>query len=189
MKDKDGINASGAGIGHDMQLIIDGKMEMTYSLNENFQYDFGSYTSGSTYYNIPQLEEGPHKLQFRAWDILNNYSTAELTFNVVTGQKPSFSIGCTNNPARESTTFIISHDRSGAELGVIIDVFDVSGRLLWRHEESGVSDTGTYTVPWDLTIAGGSRLQTGVYLYRVHLTSEGATRISKAKKLIVVGNN
>ena len=189
VKDKDGINASGAGIGHDMQLIIDGKMEMTYSLNENFQYDFGSYTSGSTYYNIPQLEEGPHKLQFRAWDILNNYSTAELTFNVVTGQKPSFSIGCTNNPARESTTFIISHDRSGAELGVIIDVFDVSGRLLWRHEESGVSDTGTYTVPWDLTIAGGSRLQTGVYLYRVHLTSEGATRISKAKKLIVVGNN
>lgn len=189
VKDKDGINASGAGIGHDMQLIIDGKMEMTYSLNENFQYDFGSYTSGSTYYNIPQLEEGPHKLQFRAWDILNNYSTAELTFNVVTGQKPSFSIGCTNNPAREQTTFIISHDRSGAELGVIIDVFDVSGRLLWRHEESGVSDTGTYTVPWDLTIDGGSRLQTGVYLYRVHLTSEGATRISKAKKLIVVGNN
>lgn len=189
VKDKDGINASGAGIGHDMQLIIDGKMEMTYSLNENFQYDFGSYTSGSTYYNIPQLEEGPHKLQFRAWDILNNYSTSELTFNVVTGQKPSFSIGCTNNPARESTTFIISHDRSGAELGVIIDVFDVSGRLLWRHEESGVSDTGTYTVPWDLTIDGGSRLQTGVYLYRVHLTSEGATRISKAKKLIVVGNN
>lgn len=189
VKDKDGINASGAGIGHDMQLIIDGKMEMTYSLNENFQYDFGSYTSGSTYYNIPQLDEGPHKLQFRAWDILNNYSTAELTFNVVTGQKPSFSIGCTNNPARESTTFIISHDRSGAELGVIIDVFDVSGRLLWRHEESGVSDTGTYTVTWDLTIDGGSRLQTGVYLYRVHLTSEGATRISKAKKLIVVGNN
>ena len=189
VKDKDGINASGAGIGHDMQLIIDGKMEMTYSLNENFQYDFGSYTSGSTYYNIPQLEEGPHKLQFRAWDILNNYSTAELTFNVVTGQKPSFSIGCTDNPARESTTFIISHDRSGSELSVIIDVFDVSGRLLWRHEESGVSDTGTYTVPWDLTIDGGSRLQTGVYLYRVHLTSEGATRISKAKKLIVVGNN
>lgn len=189
VKDKDGINASGAGIGHDMQLIIDGKMEMTYSLNENFQYDFGSYTSGSTYYNIPQLEEGPHKLQFRAWDILNNYSTAELTFNVVTGQKPSFSIGCTNNPARESTTFIISHDRSGAELGVIIDVFDVSGRLLWRHEESGVSDNDTYTVPWDLTIDGGSRLQTGVYLYRVHLTSEGATRISKAKKLIIVGNN
>lgn len=189
VKDKDGINASGAGIGHDMQLVIDGKMEMTYSLNENFQYDFGSYTSGSTYYNIPQLEEGPHKLQFRAWDILNNYSTAELTFNVVSGQKPSFSIGCTDNPAREQTTFIISHDRSGSELGVIIDVFDVSGRLLWRHEESGVSDTGPYTVTWDLTIDGGSRLQTGVYLYRVHLTSEGATRISKAKKLIVVGNN
>lgn len=187
--DKDGINASGAGIGHDMQLVIDGKMEMTYSLNDNFQFDFGSYTSGSTYYNIPQLETGPHKLLFRAWDIQNNYSTAELTFNVVTGQKPAFSIACTNNPATESTTFIINHDRAGAELGVIVDVFDVSGRLLWRHEESGVSDSSTYTVPWDLTVDGGARLQTGVYLYRVHLTSDGATKISKAKKLVVIGNN
>lgn len=189
MKDKDGINASGSGIGHDMQLIIDGKLEQTYSLNDNFQFDFGSYTSGSTYYNIPQLEVGLHKLQFRAWDIMNNYSIAELSFNVVAGQKPSFSIACTDNPARESTTFIINHDRSGSAVGVIIDVFDMSGRLLWRHEESGMSESSTYTVAWDLTIDGGSRLQTGVYLYRVHLTTDGATRISKAKKLVVINNN
>ena len=186
--DRDGINSSGSGIGHDLQLVIDGKSEMTYSLNDNFQYDFGSYTSGSTYYNIPQLDPGQHRLQFRAWDILNNYSTAELTFRVEAGQKPSFSIACSDNPAKTSTTFIISHDRSGAELGVIIDVFDMSGRQLWRHEETGVSEGSTYTVNWDLTLDGGSRLQTGVYLYRVHLTSDGATKISKAKKLVVVGN-
>lgn len=188
VKDRDGINASGTGIGHDMQLTIDGNMEMTYSLNDNFMFDFGSYTSGSTYYNIPELTEGAHTLQFRAWDIMNNVSTAELRFNVVKSQKPSFSISCTTNPARESTTFIISHDRSGSTLDVTVEVFDMSGRLLWQHNESGTSEGSNYTVAWDLAANNGSRLQTGVYLYRVKLGADGAVRTSKAKKLIVVGN-
>lgn len=186
--DKDGINATGNGIGHDLQLIIDGKQAYTFSLNDNFTYDFGSYTSGTTFYNIPELEVGKHKLQFRAWDVLNNVSIAELQFNVVKGLKPSCRIDCTNNPAIDNTTFIISHDRSGGEVTVGIDVFDMSGRQLWRHDETGTSTGNTYTVDWNLTIDSGQKLQTGVYLYRVRLTSEGGTRTSKAKKLIVIGN-
>ena len=187
--DKDGINASGSGIGHDMQLIIDGKQLLTYSLNDNFTFDFGSYTQGSTYYNIPELEEGKHKLQFRAWDILNNVSIAELDFEVRRGVKPAISVSCTKNPARESTTFVVAHDRVDSEVSVIIDVFDMSGRQLWRHEETGVSTGANYTVDWDLSVDGGMKLQTGVYLYRVHLTSDGGTTMSKAKKLVVIGNN
>lgn len=162
---------------------------MTYSLNDNFLFDFGSYTSGSTYYNIPELTEGEHTLRFRAWDILNNVTTAELRFNVVKSLKPSFSISCTDNPASSSTTFIISHDRSGCQLDVTVEVFDLSGRMLWSHSESGVSAGSTYTVTWNLTGNSGSRLSTGVYLYRVKLGSDNAMRTSKAKKLIVVGNN
>ncbi len=186
--DKDGINASGNGIGHDMQLVIDGKQAYTYSLNDNFTFDFGSYTSGTTFYNIPELSAGKHKLVFRAWDVLNNVSIAELSFNVVKGMKPQCNIECTQNPAADNTTFIITHDRSGMEITVGIDIFDMSGRLLWRHDETGTSSGSAYTVDWNLTLDSGQKLQTGVYLYRVRLTSEGATRTSKAKKLIVVGN-
>lgn len=42
--DANGINAAGNGVGHDMQLIIDGDMMRTYNLNDNFRFDFGSYT-------------------------------------------------------------------------------------------------------------------------------------------------
>ena len=42
IKDKDGINAAGSGIGHDLQLVIDGDMAKTYTLNNNFSYDFGT---------------------------------------------------------------------------------------------------------------------------------------------------
>ena len=52
-----GINAAGNGVGHDMQLIIDGDMMRTYNLNDNFRFDFGSYTKGSTYFSIPELSE------------------------------------------------------------------------------------------------------------------------------------
>ena len=188
VKDRDGINASGTGIGHDLQLCIDGKAELTYSLNDNFEFDFGSYTSGTTYYNIPELSEGEHRLQFRAWDIQNNASTAELRFNVAKGQKPWVQISCTDNPAKESTSFIVGHDRSGSQVDVTMEVFDMSGRMLWSNTETGVSETSPYVLAWDLTASNGSRLQPGVYLYRAKLTSDGATRTTKAKKLIVVGN-
>lgn len=188
--DENGINSAGSGIGHDLQLIIDGEMSKTYNLNDNFVYDFGSYTTGTTYYNIPELAPGPHKLQFRAWDVLNNSSTAELTFHVVKGMQPNlFSVDCTNNPARTTTTFIINHDRVGGQVDVEIDVFDMSGRQLWKHQERGVSTNDAYTVDWDLIVDSGARLQTGVYLYRVSLSSEGSQKVNKAKKLIVIGNN
>ena len=187
LNDEDGINASGNGIGHDLELIIDGDMSKTYSLNDYFKYDFGSYTSGSVGYSIPELSYGEHKLLFRAWDVLNNSSTSELTFHVVKGLEPRFfDVECTKNPATTTTSFRILHDRTGSNMDVVLDVFDISGRHLWTYAESGVSDDGSYTVDWDLTVDGGRHLPTGVYLYRLRISSDGSTYASKAKKLIVL---
>lgn len=190
LTDANGINATGNGLGHDLELIIDGDATKTYVLNSNFSYDFGTYTSGTAHYSIPELEPGKHKLIFRAWDLLNNMSTAELSFNVVKGLVPTvYSVDVSRNPATTTTTFIVNHDFSGSAVDVIIDVFDMSGRLLWSHSGSGVSTTGAYTVDWDLTQDNGSKLPTGVYLYRVRVASDVSASASKAKKLIVVGNN
>ena len=189
LTDKDGINVSGSGIGHNLELIIDGDMNKTYVLNDNFQYEFGSYTSGSTYYNIPPLAPGKHRLQFKAWDILNNSSTTWLDFEVAKGLRPNlFSVDVSQNPARTGTRFIINHDRVGSKMDVELEVFDTSGRLLWRHKEQGVPTSNAYTVDWNLRTDGGSQLQTGIYLYRAKIACEGSEQASKAQKLIVVGN-
>lgn len=186
--DQNGINAAGSGIGHDLQLTIDGKQSLTYNLNDNFTFDFGTYTSGSTFYNIPELENGQHTLTFRAWDILNNMSEAQLSFRVVRGIQPTFSISCTDNPATTSTTFIVSHDRTGSDMEVEVEVLDTSGRLLWRRTQSGTSVTSNFTIDWDLTNEDGQRLETGIYLYRVTVNVDGASKRSKAKKLVVINN-
>ena len=162
-------------------------MTKTYSLNDYFQYDFGSYTRGSVGYSIPELSYGEHKLLFRAWDILNNSSTAELTFKVVKGLEPLFfDVEAIVNPATTTTSFRILHDRIGSDMDVVLDVFDISGRHLWSYAENGVSTDNSYTIDWDLTVDGGRRLQTGVYLYRVRIASDGSSYASKAKKLIIL---
>ena len=187
LSDEDGINASGSGIGHDLQLIIDGDMSKTYSLNDYFQFDFGSYTSGKIGYSIPKLDYGDHKLLFRAWDILNNSSTAELTFNVAKGLEPNLSeVECTPNPAVTQTTFRIIHDRRECEMNVKLEIFDSSGRHLWTYTSNGVTSDNTYTIKWDLTVDGGRKLPTGLYFYRVSVATEGSTYASKTKKLIIL---
>jgi hypothetical protein len=189
LTDESGINATGNGVGHNLELIIDGDANKTYDLNDNFAYDFGSYTSGSTYYNIPALEPGAHSLLFRAWDTMNNCSTAQLTFNVVKSLSPTiYSVDVSKNPASTSTTFIISHSLAGCNVNVTIDVFDMSGRQLWTSSESG-TQAGSYTVNWDLTQSNGQKLQTGVYLYRIRMSADGSSVASKAKKLVVINNN
>ena len=187
LTDKDGINVSG-GIGHDLELIIDNDMNLTYQLNERFQYDFGDYCKGKVDYVLPELSDGPHKLLFRAWDAQNNSSVAELSFVVNATQQPTLSnVICTKNPATTSTSFVISHDRAGSEVDVELEVFDTSGRLLWRKSETGIPTDHTYTIDWDLTTGSGSRFKTGVYLYRVLIRNNGSSKASQAKKLIILG--
>lgn len=189
VNDNDGINSTGSGIGHDIELIIDGDMSQTYILNDYFKYDFGSYMSGIVGYSIPELTVGRHRLKFRIWDTLNNSSTSELDFNVESGLTPRFfSVGCTNNPASTSTTFIINHDRAGSNLDIELDIFDLSGRQLFKTSTNETPSTNTSTITWDVTTDGGARLQTGVYLYRVRLRSDGSEQVSKAQKLIVINN-
>lgn len=187
ISDTSGINATGNGVGHDLQLIIDGDANKVYSLNDEFTYDFGSYTSGRTACSIPSLEPGKHTLTFRVWDILNNSSAATLNFVVAKSLQPTISsVGVSKNPAYNTTTFIVNHDMAGSKVDVCIEVFDMSGRTLWKHTDTGVTNLGTYTKDWDLCDGQGCRLQTGVYLYRVRMRTDGSSYASKTQKLIII---
>ncbi len=186
--DESGINAAGSSVGHDIQLVVDGRQDMTYNLNDHFAYDFGTYRQGKVGYSLPRLAIGPHRLSFRVWDILNNSSTAELAFNVVEAQEPQLlQVDCTHNPAVTSTAFRIVHDRVGSNVEVVVDVLDMAGRLLWTSAQNTVPESGVLEIDWDLTVGGGRPLGTGVYLYRVRMSSDGSGYASKAKKLVVIG--
>ena len=181
--DESGINASGSSIGHDLELVIDGELSRTYNLNDYFTFDFGDYRSGTVGFSIPELSTGRHTLLFRAWDVLNNSSVSQLTFEVVEGLSGGdLRIICTKNPATEYTSFIISResgDRSQEK--VVMEVFDFAGRQLYKQTRSEASTDGSFVVSWNLNLSGGARLQTGVYLCRFTVGDA-----SKTVKLIVL---
>ena len=187
--DDDGINASGSSVGHDLELIIDGDMTKTYNLNNNFAYEFGDYRNGTVGFSIPALDYGRHKLLFRAWDVMNNSSTAELEFEVVKGLEPNCLNVATKRNGAGGITFVVQHDRAGCQIEVQLDIYDVSGRQLWRYKESGVPADDTYSFDWNMGIDGGRHLPTGVYLFRVSISSDGSSQSSMAKKIIITNNN
>ncbi len=190
LEDESGISYSGSGLGHDLLLTIDNDPASTYVLNDCYTSEFGDYTRGTAAFSIPELADGAHSLTFRAWDVLNNTSQTALDFMVDSSLRPTlFSVALSQNPALTTTTFLISHDRAGSECDFVIEVFDFAGRRLWRHQESGSSSSGLYAIPWDLTMNGGGRLFSGVYLYRVTLRCGSSKSVSQSQKIIVHGNN
>jgi len=180
--DESGINVSGSSIGHDLELIIDGELSQTYNLNDYFSFNFGDYRSGTVSFSIPELTKGSHNLLFRAWDVLNNSSVSRLSF-VVSDDVSSGDVNviCTKNPAWDQTTFIITQSMAGSDMDVVMDVFDLSGRQLYKRELKGAVTDGVSVLNWNLSLSGGSLLHTGVYLCR--FTVGGA---SKTVKLIVL---
>ena len=78
--DEDGINLSNSGIGHNMELVVDGDAWQTYDLNFYFDYLPGDYQRGIVDYPMTGLTPGAHRLRFRVWDVHNNPTEAELLF-------------------------------------------------------------------------------------------------------------
>ena len=187
LEDPDGINTVGNGIGHDLVAIVDGKAAMTYTLNDYYTSELGDYTRGTVSYLLPELEEGMHSLQFRAWDMMNNATMVTIDFEVVKGLRPRIlDITTTHSPAREHTTFVLTHDRPETEVTVKIEVYDFSGRILWKHSEQVATPDNSYSVGWNLSTASGQALGTGVYLYRATVTSVSGTSASRVRKLTIL---
>jgi hypothetical protein len=80
--DEDGINISEQGVGHNIELVIDGQMSYTYDLNPYFVFDFGDFRRGVVGFRLPELADGDHSLRLRAWDVLNHPATTVLNFTV-----------------------------------------------------------------------------------------------------------
>lgn len=187
LEDSDGINAIGNSIGHDIIATIDGQASMTYNLNSYYQSAFGDYTRGTISYIFPELPEGKHTLHLRAWDMMNNATNQHLEFEVVKGLSPRIiDIRCTHTPAREHTTFILTHDRPENEVQVCVEIFELSGRRVWMHQEQVVTPDNQYSIDWNLCNNSGQPLNTGVYLYRTTIASTSGESVSQTHKLVIL---
>lgn len=186
--DKSGVNITGSSVGHDMMLVIDESTVLSYNLNSYYELLPGEEGAGIVKFPIPALEPGKHTAEFWVWDIQNNSTVRTFTFEVVEGLKPFlFDVIATPGIAREQVTFHLMHNRPESRMRVGVMVYDLAGRQLWKHEESGTSGLfENYTVSWDLT-CGGARMRPGVYIYRAAISTDNSKDATKARKFIILG--
>ncbi len=188
--DLNGLNYSGSSsitsIGNDMKIILDNGTE--YIVNEYFNGG-EDYMHGMVQYTFPPLPAGKHHLKFTARDMLNNSSSATLEFEVVEGLE-KFSVKAYPNPARSYAKFGIEYNQPDKVAQFTVNVYDLTGRLLYAATQSTVSNSGyenwTEFPEWYLQSAGGQRLHSGVYLYNAEVTTKsGKTQRSKTQRIII----
>lgn len=189
LSDENGINLSTSGIGHALTLTLDGKTtydDVTSYFTPTATAD-GQGTAGTISYQLSNLENGNHTLKLKAWDVFNNSSEKTISFYVVSGLKPDiYDVYSDANPASVEANFYVRHNRPDATLTVTIDIYDLLGRRIWTHTETGRSNMFTsMPITWDLTDTGGSRVARGIYIYKATVSTDGQQEATKAKRIAV----
>ena len=180
IEDENGINTAGTGIGHDLMLTVDNDTKQTYTMNSYFTADKDSYKAGLVQYHFGELAEGSHTLRFRAWDLLNNSSTATLDFQIVKSLEPQlYSVVAAPNPVQMggNLTWYMNFDRQLEQCTWHLYLYNHAGEMVWERERSTDEPITLYT--------GETNLMPGIYLYRVRVKGADTDYSDVEGKIII----
>lgn len=188
ISDKNGINTTGNGIGHDIVAFLDDDYNNTVVLNDYYSAEMDSYNKGKARYPFSKLSIGKHTVTVRAWDIYNNTSTSTIEFEV----QNSISLAIDDvkfypNPLRDRSTFYFQHNLPNRLLDVEIEIYSLDGRLVKLINEGSKSyGYNSQTISWDGTGNDGGQVEQGIYVYRMKVISPEGFSATKSGKLVVL---
>ena len=188
IEDENGINTA-SGIGHDITAILDGDEANPFILNDYYQAEVDDYTKGSLNYRLKDLEEGLHTLTLKAWDVYNNSSTAEIQFVVVGSDKIKIErVLNYPNPFVNYTEFWFNHNRPFEPLEVQVQVFTVTGKVVWTRNQIVTTDGFlSRDITWDGKDDFGDKIGKGVYVYKLTVKSTLTNKkAEKFEKLVIL---
>nr|MCU0450646.1 type IX secretion system sortase PorU [Bernardetiaceae bacterium] len=169
LADDQGINITGAGLGHELLATLDG--QQTFVLNPYYLAQPDNPGQGRASLPLVGLAEGPHVLTVKAWDVHNNPAEAQLRFTVA---KEPFGLGqvlAWPNPFRERVNLRFAPNRPGEDLRILLEVYTSTGALVHRHETVDYNvQTAVETLTWDGRQPDGRLASPGLYLYRLTVT-------------------
>ena len=188
LSDENGINTAG-GIGHDILAYLDGDETQPIIMNEFYEADVDDFTSGIARRRLRDLEPGLHTLTFRAWDVYNNSSTADLQFVVVDeGDLQLDNVLNYPNPFVNYTEFWFNHNRPFEPLEVQVQIFTVSGKVVKTINQTVTTDGFlSRDIVWNGLDDFGQTLGKGVYVYKLTVRSTLTDRrVEKFEKLVIL---
>jgi hypothetical protein len=188
LKDANGVNTVGNGIGHDITAVLDANTDHSIILNDYYQADLNSYKSGTIRYPFKDLSEGKHTLNLKVWDVYNNSSQSSTEF--IVSESPTLALSHVlnyPNPFTTKTQFFFEHNQCCQLLNIQLQIFTISGKLV-KNINKFVQAEGYRSDPieWDGRDDFGDKIGRGVYIYRLKVkTSQGATA-EKYEKLVIL---
>ena len=188
LSDDSGLNTTG-GIGHDLIAILDGDSANPFVLNEYYQANVDDFSKGKVQFKLRDLEDGPHSLQVKAWDTYNNFSVATIDFIVSGGNAIKISrVLNYPNPFVNYTEFWFNHNRPFEPLDVTVQVFSVSGKLVWNHHQTVMTEGYlSRDIIWDGRDDFGDKIGKGVYVYKLTVRSSlSGETAEKYEKLVIL---
>lgn len=187
--DNRGINMNTSGIGHQMNVLIDGNKSLS-DVADYYTPSADGSPSGTIAYQLPTLEEGPHSLRLRIWDTSDNSTSETIEFYVSSDRAPVlYDVYSDANPASTQANFYLSHDRPDANVEVTISIYDMLGQPVWQSVSTGRSDMYlTSPVTWNLHDNAGHRVTRGIYLYRASIREGDSVSNTLTHRIAVTGN-
>ena len=188
LEDENGINTA-SGIGHDIIAVLDGDVSNPYILNDYYQTKLNDFTKGTLRFPFRNLAVGLHTISFKAWDVYNNPVTAEIQF-IVVGNETLTLTHVLNypNPFVNYTEFWFTHNRPYEPLEVQVQVYTVTGKVVWSHNQI-INTDGFLSkeITWDGKDDFGNKIGKGVYIYKLTVKSSMTnTKTVKFEKLVIL---
>ena len=188
LEDEHGINTA-SGIGHDIVAILDGDENNPYVLNDYYETELDDYTKGKIRFPFRNLALGLHTITLKAWDVYNNFVTADITF-IVVGDESITLKNVLNypNPFVSYTQFWFTHNRPFEPLDVQVQIITITGKIVKTINQTVVTEGFlSREITWDGKDDFGDRIGKGVYIYKLTVKSTLTNKKSeKIEKLVIL---
>lgn len=190
VSDDKGINSTGSGIGHDVTVILDGKIIDTVVLNDFYFSGDGNgctnpsladYQKGNVTYPFRNLTPGEHQVTFKVWDINNNSSTSTLNFIVKDESDKNLIVKKLlnwPNPFTNKTYVQFEHNCDDI-LDVNVQVYTITGKLVRTLSTTVTAQpflegfrTPRTAIEWDGNDDFGDAVGKGTYIFKIFARSQ-----------------
>ncbi len=191
ISDAYGINTTGAGIGHDMTVVLDDDLRNPIVVNNHFRYNTGSYKEGYLRYPLNHLEPGRHTVRLKVWNINNISTTRTISFNVDGSSRfKVFDMKAVPNPVRGGyVDFYFNHNGVGGGVERCdFNVFSLQGTRVadFSYRISDLSGYSIGPLRWNLSSNSGKPLQAGMYVCHMKAVSADGKVVQQSVKLVVI---
>jgi len=162
LSDNTAINATGAGIGHNIEAFFDSD-RIPVDLTAEYQADLTDARKGTAQKRLFNLKSGTHSVRVRAWDVWNNYSETETYFRLADNDSTLITEGLFvyPNPTNSISNIGFIHNQS-LPTQAEIRIFDMNGRLI-KKESIEKQELHTWTYTWNCRDESNASVPVGVY--------------------------